>query len=220
MTSSTMERSGARRAVPESDGRIGPNAVIQTLRALDELERTVATEIANAADVAKIAGWPEGLIPEAWFVRLVRATRTVLPEPRAEAVLRRAGVRTAEYVATHRIPRAVRWGLGVLPRRLSIPLLLSAFRAHAWTFAGSGEFEAGRGWPPTILLTGSPTCRAVSRTSTAGGYYEAAFEGLLRLADPTVGVRELECVAQGAPRCLFQIEIGSKPERRIRCASY
>lgn len=220
MVSPTIERCEATGVESALAARIGPNAVIQTLRALDELEPAYAAEVAGRANVAALStARPDGLIPEAWFVRLVCATRAVLSEPRAEAVLRRAGELTADYVAAHRIPRLIRWLLGALPAVLSIPLLLSAFRAHAWTFAGSGRFEVQKVRPPTILLTGSPTCRAASRTSNAGAYYEAAFEGLLRLADPAVAVREVTCAARGARQCCFEIEIGSKPEEGVPCAS-
>ena len=39
------------------------------------------------------------MIPEAWFLETVRATRAQLPAEAAEAILREAGDRTAAYVA-------------------------------------------------------------------------------------------------------------------------
>ena len=39
-----------------------------------------------------------------------------------------------------------------------------------------------------------------------GGFYVGAFQGLLAaLADPDVRVTETECIAQGAPSCVFLI---------------
>jgi len=170
----------AHRAALES--RIGPNSVLQTLFALDALEPPSAKAAVSArAALPSTEAWPAGLIPEAWFHRTVDAVRATLPPPRAEAVLRRAGAETARYVATHRIPRPFRWLLAALPARAGVPLLLAAFRRHAWTFAGSARFTvAGR----ALHLDPYPRqCAA---------FYAAAFEGLVRLAAPRARVREAD----------------------------
>lgn len=188
--------------------RIGPNSVLQTRRALGELEAVeVADAVARRAALPK--AWPEGMIPEAWFVKLIVALRGEVPFERAEAVLRRAGTYTADYVGAHRIPRLIRLVLAVLPRRLAVPLLLAAFRRHAWTFAGAGRFGVVGPFPGTIVLAGCPTCRpeAARVGARSGAYYEAAFEGLLTLAAPGVRVREVACQAAGAPHCRFQISL-------------
>jgi divinyl protochlorophyllide a 8-vinyl-reductase len=194
--------------------RIGPNSVAQTLRALRELEPPEC-----AVRVAALAGLPEplpeGMIPEAWFVQLIQALRAELPAGRSEAVLRRSGTYTAAYVGQRRIPAPVRGLLAVLPARLALPLLLAAFRRHAWTFAGAGTFTVEGGFPGTILLDGCPTCRTGSARSLggqAGAYYEAAFEGLLQLAARGVRVREIACQADGAPRCRFQLSVHPSAE--------
>lgn len=190
-----------------SGAMIGPNAVSQTLRAAAELEGTTFY-----AAVARRANLPatdaDGMIPEDWFIRLVEALRVSLPWPRSEAILRRAGEYTADYVAANRIPAVIRGLLRVLPARLAVPLLLTAFRRHAWTFAGSGRFGTEGHFPGAITLTGCPTCSHGSNdTGLAGAYYEAAFEGLLRLAAPRVTVREFRCEACGDAGCGFAIEI-------------
>lgn len=192
---------------------IGPNAIIQTLRALVELEgAAVADEVAAAAALPETR--PTAMIPEAWFIALVRAVRERLPAERAEAVLRLAGHHTAGYVATHRVPRVMRGLLSVLPARLGVPILLGAFRQHAWTFAGSGRFQVEGAFPGVIHLKGAPSCCAAASPASAphheGAYYEAAFEGLLRLAAPTAHVREIDCQSSGAPACRFAISL--KPD--------
>jgi len=183
--------------------RIGPNAVIQTLRALDEVP-------GRAEMVARRAGLEpkatEGMIPEAWFVRLLTAVRQTLPADEAEAVLADSGRRTAEYVATHRIPRLFRVLLRRLPPRLGVPLMLRAFARHAWTFAGAGRFEAEG---DTIVLRDAPTCRGQEADHALGAYYAAAFEGLLSVAAPDVRVHETHCQAQGADGCHFHITLES-----------
>ncbi|MEJ2604949.1 MAG: bacteriochlorophyll 4-vinyl reductase [Gammaproteobacteria bacterium] len=188
-----------------TEAMIGPNAVLQTLRAAAELEG-----IEYYATLAGRAYLPatdlESMIPEAWFVRLVEALRATLPWPRSEAVLRRAGEYTADYVAENRIPALFRQALHVLPPRLAVPLLLTAFRRHAWTFAGAGRFSAEGRYPGCIVLSGGPTCRHAPHNEQAGAYYEAAFQGLLRLAAPRITVREVACQARGDAECRFALQ--------------
>lgn len=207
-------------STPPTPARIGPNAVLQTFRALRELE---APEVARQVDpgLAPADEWPAGMIPEGWFAALVRELRAALPASRSEAVLRRSGHHTADYVARHRIPAAFRGLLRLLPARLSIPLLLRAFRRHAWTFAGGGRFGIEGPFPGTLLLDGCPTCRpdaAAGLEGYAGAYYEAAFEGLLRIAAPDVRVREVACQALHAPLCRFEIAL-TAPTAGTPCES-
>lgn len=191
----------------EAPARIGPNAVVQSMRALAELE-PAAIVAAVRARAGLPSPLPPGMIPEAWFVRMVDAIRSELSPERAERVLERAGAYTAEYVAAHRIPAPVRWVLAVLPARAATALLLRAFRRHAWTFAGAGRFTTAGEHPATLVLAGAPTCRDRQRGDAMGGtYYAAAFEGLLRLASPRVRVREVACEATGAPCCRFEITL-------------
>jgi divinyl protochlorophyllide a 8-vinyl-reductase len=148
------------------------------------------------------------MIPEAWFVRLIKALRETVPPERAEAVLRRSGGYTADYVGQNRIPRPIRWVLKGLPRRLAVPILLQAFEKHAWTFAGAGRYAVEGPFPGAIVLDGCPTARPEAAPPPAGpacAYYEAAFQGLLALAAPGVRVIEINCQAAGEPRCRFQI---------------
>ena len=193
------------RAQVSETPRIGPNAVLQSLRALDEQAGSAArAELALAAGLPET--WPEGLIPEAWFVRLVDTLRTGPNAEDAAAVLAGGGRYTAGYVAAHRIPGPFKRLLAALPRRWAVPLLLAAFKRHAWTFAGAGTFRyerAARG-RYTLILQDSPTCRRPG-ASPGGHFYEAAFEGLLRLASPTVRVREVACRRLGAPACRFDV---------------
>jgi len=183
--------------------RIGPNAVLQTLAAVEASEgRPVAQAVARDAGLP--SDWPEGLIPEAWFLAVVEATRRRLGRARAEAVLADAGARTARYVRAHRIPALFRALLRALPARLAVPLLLAAFRRHAWTFAGSGRFRVEGRYPGTLVLDDCPTCRSHDPTS-GGAYYAAAFENLLASACARARVDEVTCRAQGADACRFRV---------------
>lgn len=219
----------ASRAEVVPPARIGPNAVLQTLRALREREPAeVSARVALRAELPALL--PAGMIPEAWFVRLLVAVRDELSPERAEAVLRLSGAYTAAYVGQNRIPAPVRGLLAVTPERLALPMLLSAFRRHAWTFAGAGRFDVDEArYPSTIVLDGAPTCRreaarAVAPGRLTGAYYEAAFEGLLRLAAPHARVREVACQSGSAAFCRFEITLNTKAARFARagepaCAS-
>ena len=191
----------------DSGARIGPNAVLQTLRAT----REIAGEHAALA-AAKRVGLPipvpdDAMIPEAWFVALVRDLRTNLPEEQAERILRDSGRYTGEYVTANRIPAPIRVLLKALPPRLAVPLLLGAFRRHAWTFAGSGGFRVEGPYPGTLVLQGSPTCGEAGGGDPSGSYYEAAFQRLLELAAPGIRVREVACQAGGHPACRFRLHL-------------
>lgn len=199
--------------------RIGPNSVTRTLKAITE--RGYPPE---AKRIASKVGLPESipdrLVPEAWFVAVARAVRDTFSWDVSEEILADSGRRTARYVAAHRIPAPVRFVLRVLPARVALPLLLKAIEQHAWTFAGSGQF-AVEGRPPRFLvLENAPTCRLEAGSDggwspgQGGAYYAAAFEGLLRLADDRVRVREVECALEGALACRFIIDRDGAPEAR------
>ncbi|MGF1467244.1 MAG: bacteriochlorophyll 4-vinyl reductase [Sandaracinaceae bacterium] len=186
--------------------RIGPNAVAQTLHALERREgRGLADEVRARCELPPQL--PDALVPETWFVDLVEALRAQLPPGQAEATLQEGGARTASYVAARRIPTPVRVALRWMPRRVALPLLLRAFAEHAWTFAGAGEFAVDGPYPGTITLRNAPTCRRPG--APGGAYYAAAFEGLLQIAAPGARVREIACQAQGADRCRFVIDLGA-----------
>lgn len=197
---------------PQARAEIGPNAVIQTLRALRELEGAGTEErVFRAAGLP--AREPAAMIPEAWFLRLVRCLRAELPADRTAAVLGLAGRYTADYVAANRIPALFRKLLWVLPRRVGVPLLLAAFRRHAWTFAGSSGFSVQGKFPGAIILDDAPTCRDAGSPAGSGAYYEAAFAGLLGLAAPGTVVTESACRARGSERCRFDIHFANDRER-------
>jgi len=198
---------------------IGPNSVTRTLEAITEAGYPPEAE--RIASEAGLPGSiPNRMVPEAWFVALTRAVREAFDQGVSEAILADSGSRTARYVAAHRIPAPIRFVLRVLPGRVALPLLLRAIERHAWTFAGSGRF-AVEGRPPRYLvLEDAPTCRyeacgGIDRRPVPGGaYYAAAFEGLLRLADDRVRVREVECALEGAAACRFILELEGAPVAR------
>ena len=128
---------------------IGPNAVLQTVAAMEA--RLGRAETRAILDDAQIAALPSGeaMIPEVQALRLHRWL--ALHEPIGSfGIAEDAGARTADYIIAHRIPRPAVWLLRHLPAAAAAPLLMAAIRKHAWTFIGAGEFVAEGAWRFTI----------------------------------------------------------------------
>jgi divinyl protochlorophyllide a 8-vinyl-reductase len=189
--------------------RIGPNAITRTAEAL--MAASGAGEqsrvFAAAGLVAHLIAPPTEMVDEHDVVRLHRALRSELGNTRARAIARDAGRRTGDYLLENRIPRPLHRVLPLLPRRLAGAILLSAMRRHAWTFAGSGEFEPRTGRPMQLVIHDCPLCRGAHADAPLCDYYAGTFERLFRvLVDPAVEVRETACAANGADACRFVVD--------------
>lgn len=124
---------------------IGPNAVLQTVAAMEA--RLGRAETCAILDDAQIAALPSGeaMIPEVQVLRLHRWL--ALHEPIGSfRIAEDAGARTADYIIAHRIPRLAIWLLRHLPAVVAAPLLMAAIRKHAWTFVGAGKFVPQSAW--------------------------------------------------------------------------
>lgn len=191
--------------------RIGPNAIIQTVGALEDLRGREAAHALLAQ--MGYAGLPEHLpsekIDEAEFIAMVGALRSALGLEQAGTILARSGERTADYVRHNRIPAPVRALLPLLPSRMGLRILLPAISAHSWTFAGAGRFsfEVG-GHGATLRLADSPECRGMASDHPICSYYSACFQSLLRpMIDQRLHVREVACAAQGHAACVFEVHV-------------
>jgi divinyl protochlorophyllide a 8-vinyl-reductase len=132
-------------AVHHSEALIGPNAVLQTVAAMEA--GLGKAETRAILDDAQIQALPSGedMIPEVHALRLHRWL--ALHQPLGSfAIAEDAGSRTADYIIAHRIPKAAAWLLRRLPARIAAPLLMAAIRKHAWTFIGAGAFAADSAW--------------------------------------------------------------------------
>ncbi len=198
------------RALPPggTPARIGPNAVNRLAEALHARHGpAVAAEVFGAAGVARhLRQPPTGMVDEAEVARLHRALRDRLAGGEAASVARDAGQRTADYLLAHRIPAAVQGLLKRLPAPWAARVLLAAIGRHAWTFAGSGRFEARAGHPVVLTIRGNPLCTGVSSPVPVCDFYAATFERLFRvLVHRDTRVSETACEAQGAPACRFEL---------------
>jgi len=192
---------------PDSGARIGPNAVIQLAAALnaaglDQFCRAVFAAV-GAADWLDAA--PGTMVDEQKVARLHQAVRAA--SPHAEAMMRDAGRRTADYLLANRIPKPVQAVLKVLPPRLAAMILVSAIRRNAWTFAGSGAFAAHAGSPTIFEIRGNPLCAGEAARAPVCAWHAAAFERLFQvLVSRRSRVVETACGAAGDDFCRFVVD--------------
>lgn len=190
-------------------GRIGPNAITRMAEALMASEGMMATRalFAEAGLTPHLAKPPTGMVPERDVMLLHRTLRAGLGEARASLVSREAGRLTAYYLLAHRIPRVLQRLLRLLPARLSAAILLRAIGRHAWTFAGSGRFRILPGRPLRIEIAEGPLALGAQAENPVCAYYAATFETLFaELVSARTRVREVACMALGAPACVFEVD--------------
>jgi divinyl protochlorophyllide a 8-vinyl-reductase len=186
-------------------GLIGPNALTQLLPLL---ERAGGAELRERLlKRAGVVALPDmgGLIDEAPVARLHQAMRAEVPDL-APGLAWEAGVRTADYILAHRIPRAVQAVLKRSPAWAAGPVLSKAIKRNAWTFAGSGRFEVVRGWPAVFLIHDNPVVRGERAEACLCHWHAGVFERLFRvLATDRARVREVTCCACGDAACRFEV---------------
>jgi divinyl protochlorophyllide a 8-vinyl-reductase len=210
VTAAALPGEGAAPAVGASDGRVGPNAVIQLGQALRALEGEArALEVFEAADMPEwLSESPEDMVDERRVRQLFDALHARLPAERAAAAAADAGTRTADYLLANRIPRPVCLVLARLPAWASSRLLLRAITANAWTFAGSGAFTARAGTPHVVEIADNPIAMPGCT------WHAAVFEGLFRaLVSPRTVVRHVRCSLDGTPACRFEISHAGSARR-------
>ena len=189
-------------------GRIGPNAIIRVAEALQrQVGHKFAAELFCVAGLAAhLERPPTSMVDEREACRLHGLLRSQLGDQVGAAVAREAGVATADYLLAHRIPGPVQWLLKRLPATLACRGLLSAISRHAWTFAGSGRFEARPDRPALLTIRENPLCRGQRSSHPVCDYYAATFERLFRvLVHRDTCVTELTCEARGDDACRFEL---------------
>lgn len=199
-------------SAPSSAGRIGPNAVTRIAEALATLhgEEVMRGVFADAALLHHLQKPPGSMLDERDVMALHRAGRRRLGEVAFAQVAYLAGQLTGDYILAKRIPMFAQRLLKIMPRWLASRVLGKAIAAHAWTFAGSGEFSL-LSRPGGMLLTikNSPLARAEQADVPLCGYYSATFERIFsRLVAPGTAVTEISCVATGANACCFDVVFG------------
>jgi len=197
---------------PDVTARIGPNAITQLESVLRErLGTSQTTPIFAAAGLGHYLGRPPaGMVDEQEVARLHHQVRRALDAGTAEAVMTEAGDRTGRYILANRIPGPVVFALRHLPAVLCARLLMQAVRGHAWTFAGSGEFDIRHGPEGVIVarITANPVVALDTADTPICAWHAAVFARLFRaLVRKTTTVTETSCCAGGDSACRFEIEL-------------
>lgn len=186
-------------------GLIGPNAILQLLLVIERLggEKRVGELLSNAG----LQDIPDGsaMIPEVDAARVHQQLRIEEPE-RASRLVAEAGRLTGDYILSHRIPRMAQALLKMLPASIAARLLSKAITRHAWTFAGSGTFEAIDAW--TFKIRNNPIIRGEHSESCLCDWHAAVFQRLYaEVVHPECRCVETSCGAQvGSDCCRFEIE--------------
>jgi divinyl protochlorophyllide a 8-vinyl-reductase len=190
----------------QHQAQIGPNAIIQMVEALRRawgLEQTRA--LLNSLGLGEYVDKPpQHMLPQAQVADLHLRLHGMVDARSFKSITRAAGLRTADYLLAHRIPRPVQWLLKRMPHAIAARVLCLAIARHAWTFAGSGEFSYT--WAPRLVfrVRGNPLCSRIGSETPVCHYYAATFERLFRvLVNEDLRVQELQCEASGAAVCEF-----------------
>lgn len=194
-------------------GRIGPNAIIQTVTALRERKGVAeADRLLGEWGLGRLViALPTDMVEEGEVTTLCARVIGGLGREEGLAVTERAGELTAAYLLAHRIPAFARLLLPWLPHRLALKALFRAIEGHSWTFAGTGTFSTDLA-TPSFAIRHCPVCRELRGDGHAMcGYYRATFEWLIRrLVHPRAVVEEVKCEAVGGDSCLFRVRFDER----------
>lgn len=188
-------------ATPEAV-RVGPNAILQTLAAVERLAGPArSAQLLRAAGLPPAGAGADELVAASDVRCLNDCLRRGLGDETALVVLREAGRRTADYLLAHRIPGPAQALLRHLPPMVAGHCLLGAIARNSWTFAGPARVEMVRGARRARLT--------IDDNPLAFGpcaWHEAVFERLLTaLAGPRARACELACCRDGAAACTFEL---------------
>jgi divinyl protochlorophyllide a 8-vinyl-reductase len=210
------ETAGA--AGPAPVARIGPNAILRLIEALDERFGRAKTEAVfrAAGQHEHLATLPDAMVDERSITALYTSLPAQLGFAEAAEVSAHAGLLTGEYLLANRIPVAAQRVMKLMPAALAARTLLAAIDMHSWTFAGSGTFErqhverAGGGGRSRVYwrlsIADCPICRGSKSDQPACAYYAATFERIFReVVATSARVAETECQANGAAACVFEV---------------
>lgn len=184
---------------------IGPNTILQ-------LRDPVATVLGPdvLAQVLHLCGvdMPTGerMIPQRDAALVHKTLHRLFPE-RSRDIAIAAGAATARYICAHRIPRAARLLLRLMPAALSERMLTRAVLRHAWTFCGSGHVTAQRRAGAThFALHANPMVDPGSDEALQCHWHAAVFAELYStlIGRPYAAV-ETDCCGSGAAACSITV---------------
>ncbi len=193
----------------EQLGRIGPNAVLQLVAALQAAGREALLPdlFAAAHCPGLLIEPPQTMVDERAVARLFRAVHVALAQADALLIMSDAGRRTADYVLAHRIPKPAQAVLKALPAFAARPALAAAISKHAWTFAGSGKMTVA--YRPTLTFEIADNPLSVTGRNGVPGpcaWHAAVFTRLFQaLVGTDLHFAETACCSRGEAACRFEL---------------
>ena len=195
----------------EPEGLVGPNALLQTAAALDDLVGATAARdlFVRAGLAARYDRPPDAMVDQAEAARLFAALAVTLGRSQADRVLAEAGRRTGAYILDNRIPKALRTLLPGLPAALSGRILSDAIARHAWTFAGTGRTTIRcHGWAGTEVMI---EIAANPLASPGCPWHLTVFDSLYgALCQGRHAIGHETCCATGADACRTRIRLAGR----------
>lgn len=183
---------------------IGPNSVLQLI---DPIERHLGRE--RQKELFALAGYEqmptgEKMIHETGVAQLHRLVSKATDQATAMVIVRQAGEATAQYILDNRIPKMAQRLLKALPKNLAAKLLAKAIEKHAWTFAGSGEFDIISNAPLILAIKNNPLAMGEKAEAAQCHWHCAVFTKLFNtLAGSSWHVKETHCCSMGFKQCRF-----------------
>ena len=193
-------------AAPSVAGKIGPNALIQTVHVLQaQASPDEVAAVLHACGLERLlTEMPSTMVDEQEFFDLADTLAAQRGATETQAILREAGRLTGDYLLAHRIPRPFQRLLHLLPRRAAMKLLMTAIRKHAWTFVGSGDFTYTLGRRPQLTIACSSNV-----TSAVCGFYGGTFERLFQtLVDAEAQVEMITTPPIVRTYCVYRVLYG------------
>ena len=187
-------------------GKIGPNALIQTVHVLQaQASPDEVAAVLHACGLERLlTEMPSTMVDEQEFFDLADTLAAQRGVTETQAILREAGRLTGDYLLTHRIPRPFQRLLHLMPRRAAMKLLMTAIRKHAWTFVGSGDFTYTLGRRPQLTIACSSNV-----TSAVCGFYGGTFECLFQtLVDAEAQVEMITTPPIVRTYCVYRVLYG------------
>lgn len=192
---------------PVLEHRVGPNAITQVAAAIEARCGSAMADavFATGRALSYRLNPPREMIPQDVAIAVHKALYTVMRPHEAQSLAFEAGLRTADYLLRHRIPRFAQFLLKRAPKRWAARQLIRAIGAHAWTFTGSGAFSAHCDKDRIIIdIAHNPLA------TNPCDWHRGVFERLFRtLISTNACVTETACCATGADSCRFEIELHS-----------
>jgi len=190
-----------------AEARVGPNAILQSIEALNDLGGEVLTRrVFEAAGLVQLLELPpQEMVPQSEAAALHRAIEAELPGHMAVRVAVDAGRRTGAYILAHRIPKIAQRVLKLMPARWAGPMLLRAIERHAWTFAGSAQVSTDMRRPWQFVIHHNPL--AIPGCPWHCAVFATLFQTLVH---PKAQVSQRGCCTEGQGACVFEIDIPLK----------